>query len=46
VGPKGWIGVRLDLEQAPDWDETAEMIMESYCLTAPRRLVAAWEATL
>jgi hypothetical protein len=40
VGPKGWIGVRLDLRALPDWDEMAEMIMESYCLTAPKRLAA------
>ena len=40
VGPKGWIGVRLDLKVAPDWDEMAEMIAESYCLTAPKRLAA------
>ena len=25
---------------APDWDEMAEMIAESYCLTAPKRLAA------
>ena len=37
VGPKGWVGVRLDLRQQPDWDEMAEMIAESYCLTAPKR---------
>jgi hypothetical protein len=43
VGPKGWVGVRLDLRAAPDWDEVAEMICESYCLTAPKRLVAQWE---
>ena len=40
VGPKGWVGVRLDLRAAPDWDEMAEMIAESYCLTAPKRLAA------
>jgi hypothetical protein len=40
VGPKGWVGVRLDLRKAPDWDEMAEMIAESYCLTAPKRLAA------
>jgi predicted DNA-binding protein (MmcQ/YjbR family) len=44
VGPKGWIGIRLDLKVAPDWDEVAEMIIESYCLTAPKRLVAQWES--
>ena len=40
VGSKGWVGVRLDRRTAPDWDEMAEMIAESYCLTAPRRLAA------
>jgi predicted DNA-binding protein (MmcQ/YjbR family) len=44
VGSKGWVGIRLDLEEAPDWDEVAEMICESYCLTAPSRLVAQWES--
>ena len=44
VGPKGWVGVRLDLAQAPDWNEVTDMIHESYCLIAPRRLVASWEA--
>ena len=39
-GSKGWVGVRLDRRTAPDWDEMAEMIAESYCLTAPRRLAA------
>ncbi len=40
VGPKGWVGVQLGLPKAPDWDEMAEMISESYCLVAPRRLAA------
>jgi len=40
VGSKGWVGVRLDLRAAPDWEEMAEMIAESYCLTAPKRLAA------
>jgi predicted DNA-binding protein (MmcQ/YjbR family) len=40
VGPKGWVGVRLDLRVPPDWDEMAELITESYCLTAPKRLAA------
>jgi hypothetical protein len=40
VGSKGWVGVRLDLRAAPDWDEMAEMITESYCLIAPKRLAA------
>ena len=44
VGSKGWVGVRLDLARPPDWGEMAEVIYESYCLTAPKRLVAQWEA--
>jgi hypothetical protein len=43
VGPKGWVGVRLDLESPPDWDEVSEMIIESYCLIAPKRLAAVVE---
>jgi predicted DNA-binding protein (MmcQ/YjbR family) len=45
VGNKGWVGVRLDLATAPDWDEIAELIYDSYCLVAPKRLVAQWEAS-
>jgi predicted DNA-binding protein (MmcQ/YjbR family) len=40
VGPKGWVGVRLDLGTPPDWEEMAELIIESYCLIAPKRLAA------
>jgi hypothetical protein len=40
VGHIGWVGVHLDLAEPPDWDELAEMITESYCLTAPKRLAA------
>ncbi len=38
VGHRGWIGVRLD--SAPDWDEIAELVAESYQRTAPKRLAA------
>jgi predicted DNA-binding protein (MmcQ/YjbR family) len=38
VGSRGWIGVRLDIEQ--DWDELGELIESSYRLIAPKRLVA------
>jgi predicted DNA-binding protein (MmcQ/YjbR family) len=38
VGSKGWIGAYLDVEQ--DWDELADLIDESYRLTAPKKLVA------
>ncbi len=37
VGHHGWVGAYLDVEQ--DWDELADLIEESYCMTAPKRLV-------
>jgi predicted DNA-binding protein (MmcQ/YjbR family) len=37
VGPKGWVGARLDVDQ--DWDEIAELIEDSYRMIAPKRLV-------
>jgi predicted DNA-binding protein (MmcQ/YjbR family) len=36
VGPKGWVGVRLDGEI--DWEELRGLIAESYTLIAPKRL--------
>jgi hypothetical protein len=45
VGSKGWVGVQLALPHPPDWDELAELICESYCMTAPKRLVTQWEAS-
>lgn len=38
VGHKGWVGARLDVDQ--DWDEIAELVEESYRMTAPKRLAA------
>lgn len=38
VGPKGWIGVRLDADI--DWEEIAEFVEDSYRMTAPKRLLA------
>ncbi len=34
----GWIGVRVDLPHV-DWDEIAALVMESYRLIAPRKLL-------
>jgi predicted DNA-binding protein (MmcQ/YjbR family) len=42
VGPKGWIGIRLDVDQ--DWDEIGDLIEESYRMTAPKRLSAQLES--
>lgn len=36
VGPKGWIGMRLDDD--PDWQAVADLVRESYRLIAPKRL--------
>ncbi len=41
VGPKGWIGVRLDV--ATDWPEIDDLVTRSWRMTAPKRLVAALE---
>ncbi|MGI8439223.1 MAG: MmcQ/YjbR family DNA-binding protein [Thermoleophilaceae bacterium] len=37
VGPRGWIGLRLDTE-AVDWDEVAELVLDGYRLVAPKWL--------
>lgn len=37
VGSKGWIGIDLGWRDL-DWDEVAELVTESYCLVAPKRL--------
>ena len=42
LGPAGWVGV--DLDDASDWAEVAELVEESYRATAPRALVAELEA--
>ncbi|KAA9378528.1 MmcQ/YjbR family DNA-binding protein [Microbispora cellulosiformans] len=36
VGPKGWVGARLDADQ--DWAEIAELLEDSYRMIAPKRL--------
>ena len=38
VGHKGWIGVRM--EGDVPWEHVAELVRESYRLTAPKRLAA------
>jgi hypothetical protein len=39
VGSKGWVGVRLDVGTV-DWSEVAEIVVESYRMTAPKKLAA------
>ena len=40
LGHRGWVGFRLDVSPV-DWDEARELLVESYCLCAPKRLAAA-----
>ncbi len=39
VGPRGWVGLRLD-GPSPDWQEAEGVLVESYLLTAPKKLAA------
>jgi hypothetical protein len=41
VGHHGWVAAWLDT--TPDWDELADLIEDSYRMTAPKRLVARLE---
>jgi hypothetical protein len=36
VGPKGWVGVRLDVKVR--WDELAAILNDGYQMSAPKRL--------
>ena len=38
VGYHGWVGLWLDGEI--DWEELADLVVESYRMTAPKRLTA------
>jgi len=42
VGHRGWVGVRLDLPV--DWNQIADLVEESYRMTAPKRLSAQLDA--
>lgn len=39
VGPKGWVGLRLDVGEI-DWEEVTELVNGSYRMVAPKRLAA------
>jgi hypothetical protein len=39
VGKSGWVGVRL--HAGIDWDVVAELVVESYRMTAPKKLAAS-----
>lgn len=40
VGPSGWVGVRF---RSADRDELNELLIEAWRLTAPKRLVTAFD---
>ena len=42
VGPRGWVGTRLDLD-AVDWETVSELARLAYQATAPRKLAALVE---
>jgi hypothetical protein len=42
VGPRGWIGIRLDLEDV-DWETVNELARRAFQATAPRKLAALTE---
>ena len=37
-GPSGWVAIALDMWE-PDWDEVADLLEESFRMTAPPTLV-------
>ena len=41
-GPFGWIGVRLDIEV--DWSEVADLVEDSYRMSAPKKLLATLDS--
>ncbi len=44
VGHRGWIGIRMEGEVP--WDHVADLVRDSYRMTAPKRLIAALESSL
>lgn len=44
MGHNGWIGCWLDDAALPDWDEIEDLLIESYRLVAPKRLVKQMDA--
>ena len=44
VGARGWVGGWLDVDDV-DWDRVEEVVEDAWRLVAPRRLVAAYDAT-
>ena len=43
VGPRGWLGVRLDRDV--DWDEVAGIVEDGFRLVAPKRVLAEFDSS-
>lgn len=41
VGPSGWVGVYIDTART-DWGELAELLLDAWRLSAPRKLIAQY----
>lgn len=41
VGPSGWVGVYLD--KRVNWKEVDDLLRDSFCLVAPKRVLAAFQ---
>ena len=42
VGPRGWVAIRLDLDEV-DWDTVTDLSRQAYQATAPKKLAALIE---
>jgi predicted DNA-binding protein (MmcQ/YjbR family) len=42
IGPRGWVALRLDAGPV-DWEEVADLVVDSYRLGAPKRLAVLAE---
>lgn len=45
VGHNGWVGVRLD-RPGIDWEMVADLVTDSYRMTAPKRLLALLDGAI
>ena len=43
VGTRGWIGMYID-DADTDWDLLAQLLLDAWTMSAPKRLVAAYQA--
>jgi hypothetical protein len=43
LGSKGWVGIDVDPQAAPDWDDVTMLLEQAWRMVAPARLVARLE---